>query len=457
MSPHKIVHQHGPSHRHSPSLSLCGLLLLWAVMLMALAFILMHIHGDALREPTCEPTNMALAYPPLGGGRCAHRVLPLPAVGCVVAAHHHHHHNDSSNTTHHCEHHGRLRPLHATLLRFVVDDIVQVCDAHHNHSDTACLLRCSSQTPQIDASHLYGATPRFCPRRGTLHGHVPVRLLHTVVVDDGARRDVRIMAMHVMWLAYHNRMARALRVAHAHLSGRELFARARARVIGTLQAVVLNELLPALLGQHIADESFCHAARTLPVAYREFAVWAEHFLAGVTPERFRVKHRLLNATSFDVFDADADAAADIIDALVDARPRARRAAPWLPGVGGVAPYDDLRAALEPSRWPWMWHRNAREHCSNDGGDDDDWHKRHPTGCRARRRDGHTIDTLEREARITGTVLGPTEAHLLAKQFLDCIEGDQHFYLWNARWLHEQMLSTLQATRLAQVRATALRG
>ncbi|NKB18075.1 MAG: hypothetical protein HC770_08355 [Pseudanabaena sp. CRU_2_10] len=53
----------------------------------------------------------------------------------------------------------------------------------------------------------------------------------------------------MLWVREHNRLADELAKAHPTWSDEQIFQRARAIVIGELQAITYNEYMPALLGR----------------------------------------------------------------------------------------------------------------------------------------------------------------------------------------------------------------
>ncbi|MFQ5459079.1 MAG: peroxidase family protein, partial [Myxococcota bacterium] len=58
-----------------------------------------------------------------------------------------------------------------------------------------------------------------------------------------------LTAMHTLFVREHNRLARLLRFFRPHLSGDEIYARARRIVGAEMQAITFNEFLPLLLGK----------------------------------------------------------------------------------------------------------------------------------------------------------------------------------------------------------------
>lgn len=67
--------------------------------------------------------------------------------------------------------------------------------------------------------------------------------------DIRANEHVGLLAMHTLWVREHNRQARLVRAASPGLSGDKIYERARATVIGLVQAITYNEFLPRLLGK----------------------------------------------------------------------------------------------------------------------------------------------------------------------------------------------------------------
>jgi hypothetical protein len=66
--------------------------------------------------------------------------------------------------------------------------------------------------------------------------------------DVRANEQVGLTAMHTLWVREHNRLARDLKAQIASMSGDDIYARVRAVVGATMQAITYQEFLPLLLG-----------------------------------------------------------------------------------------------------------------------------------------------------------------------------------------------------------------
>ncbi|RWS06651.1 Peroxidasin-like protein, partial [Dinothrombium tinctorium] len=71
--------------------------------------------------------------------------------------------------------------------------------------------------------------------------------------DIRVNENVGLTLMHTLWLREHNRIARKLSKLNPNYNDEELFQEARRIVIGELQHVVYNELLPAILSESVVD------------------------------------------------------------------------------------------------------------------------------------------------------------------------------------------------------------
>ena len=69
-----------------------------------------------------------------------------------------------------------------------------------------------------------------------------------VAGDHRANEQPGLLALHTLFLREHNRLCGELAIAHPSWNDEQLFQRARALVIGQLQAITINEYVPALLG-----------------------------------------------------------------------------------------------------------------------------------------------------------------------------------------------------------------
>lgn len=66
--------------------------------------------------------------------------------------------------------------------------------------------------------------------------------------DERANEQVALTAMHTVFVREHNRQARRIKRRRPHLSGNEIYERARAVVCAEIQVITYNEFLPVLLG-----------------------------------------------------------------------------------------------------------------------------------------------------------------------------------------------------------------
>lgn len=82
-----------------------------------------------------------------------------------------------------------------------------------------------------------GTTPRFPKSAFFLAG------------DIRANQQIGLTTMQILWVREHNRLADKLATVHPTWSDEQIFQRARAIVIGELQAITYNEYMPALLGR----------------------------------------------------------------------------------------------------------------------------------------------------------------------------------------------------------------
>jgi peroxidase len=67
--------------------------------------------------------------------------------------------------------------------------------------------------------------------------------------DSRANIQIGLTALQTLWVREHNRLADELADAHPTWNDEQIFQRARAIVIGQLQAITYNEYAPALLGE----------------------------------------------------------------------------------------------------------------------------------------------------------------------------------------------------------------
>ncbi len=71
--------------------------------------------------------------------------------------------------------------------------------------------------------------------------------------DVRANEQVGLTSMHTLWVREHNRIADSIAAEDEALSDEAIFQRARAIVIGEIQAITFNEYLPAVLGKNAIE------------------------------------------------------------------------------------------------------------------------------------------------------------------------------------------------------------
>ncbi|WP_210421359.1 peroxidase family protein [Roseimaritima ulvae] len=76
---------------------------------------------------------------------------------------------------------------------------------------------------------------------------------HFLAGDIRANEQAGLTAMHTLWVREHNHWADKIAAADPTLSDEDIYQQARQIVIGEIQAITLNEYLPALLGRHAID------------------------------------------------------------------------------------------------------------------------------------------------------------------------------------------------------------
>tara|TARA_R110002049_G_scaffold27321_2_gene94212 strand:- start:404134 stop:406575 length:2442 start_codon:yes stop_codon:yes gene_type:complete len=114
-------------------------------------------------------------------------------------------------------------------------------------------------TAFIDGSQIYGSDEATAVSLRTFQGG---RLLTSEgnllpIGDDGffqagdirANEQQALTSMHTLWVREHNSIADRINANDPSLTDEEIYQRARAIVIGELQAITFNEYLPALLGR----------------------------------------------------------------------------------------------------------------------------------------------------------------------------------------------------------------
>ncbi len=109
--------------------------------------------------------------------------------------------------------------------------------------------------------------------------------------DIRANENVALLAMHTLWAREHNRQARLIRHASPGLEGDGIYARARARVIGLVQAITYNEFLPRLLGGRAVGRYQGWDRRADAGICTEFSTAAFRFgHSMVSPRLLRLRH-----------------------------------------------------------------------------------------------------------------------------------------------------------------------
>lgn len=95
--------------------------------------------------------------------------------------------------------------------------------------------------------------------------------------DVRANEQVGLTAMHTLWVREHNRIAEQLADENPNANDEQLYQRARAIVIGEMQAVTYNEFLPALLGEDAMDGYRGYDRRVNAGITNEFSTAAYRF------------------------------------------------------------------------------------------------------------------------------------------------------------------------------------
>ena len=66
--------------------------------------------------------------------------------------------------------------------------------------------------------------------------------------DERINENVGLGMIHVVWLRQHNRIEEVLHRLNPHWDGERLYQETKKIVVGSLQHIVFNELLPLVLG-----------------------------------------------------------------------------------------------------------------------------------------------------------------------------------------------------------------
>ena len=95
--------------------------------------------------------------------------------------------------------------------------------------------------------------------------------------DVRANEQIGLTAMHTLWVREHNRIADQLAEENPNATDEQLYQRARAIVIGEMQAITYNEFLPALLGEDAIAEYDGYDRDVNPGITNEFSTAAYRF------------------------------------------------------------------------------------------------------------------------------------------------------------------------------------
>lgn len=150
----------------------------------------------------------------------------------------------------------------------------------------------NEQTPFVDASMIYGATPEMTRSLRSFEGgkmlvsegnHLPVDAEGEILVGDKrAGEQPGLTALHTLFVREHNRMADYIASQNPEWTDNQVFEAAKRYVTMEVQAITYNEFLPTLLGDY-APESLEYVAGTDGRMSTEFAS------AG-----FRLGHTMVN-------------------------------------------------------------------------------------------------------------------------------------------------------------------
>lgn len=121
----------------------------------------------------------------------------------------------------------------------------------------------NEQTPLIDASMVYGATPEETEHLRTHtggfmkigeDGFLPDDPDTMVLAGDKrAAEQPGLLSLHTLFVREHNRQAGLIAKANPLMSDDKIFAEARKLVTAEIQAITYNEFLPLLLGNEKSD------------------------------------------------------------------------------------------------------------------------------------------------------------------------------------------------------------
>lgn len=142
-------------------------------------------------------------------------------------------------------------------------------------------------TSYIDGSMVYGSDQETAD---ALRSHVDGKLLITdsgllptdedgqlLAGDIRAAENLTLTSMHALFVREHNRLATQITQENPNLSDEDIYQRARAIVIGEIQAITFNEFLPALLGRDAISEYQGYDDSVDPAIANEFSTAAFRF------------------------------------------------------------------------------------------------------------------------------------------------------------------------------------
>ncbi len=95
--------------------------------------------------------------------------------------------------------------------------------------------------------------------------------------DVRANEHAGLTAMHTLFVREHNRLAREIAEGDPHLSGEEIYQRARGIVGAQMQVITYNEFLPALLGEEALRPYRGYRSRARVGIANEFSTGAYRF------------------------------------------------------------------------------------------------------------------------------------------------------------------------------------
>jgi Ca2+-binding RTX toxin-like protein len=145
----------------------------------------------------------------------------------------------------------------------------------------------NENTSFIDASMVYGSSAAVTASLRTDDGKLLLGADGLLVADGSgfglitgdirAAENAGLTSMHVVFAREHNRIVDALADRFPTMTGDELFAAARARVEGLVQAITYREFLPHLVGRDAIDRYEGYDATVNPAVSVEFSTAAFRF------------------------------------------------------------------------------------------------------------------------------------------------------------------------------------